>query len=210
MTAPVVLAHHAAARWWRCWRLAAIIWLGLVLTACATPHMLEEDTAAFQRSGRFSITVTELSGETEAVQGGFSWSDSGRHLRLDLSDPMGSTLARIMVDARGATLHRSDGTQERAAHPDALVEKVVGSAIPVADLRFWLQGQTAEADTDDKAGTANQTRQDGDGHLVSFVQRGWKVELSRYDEKGPTLLRMARSDAGRRIQVRLAISSRAS
>lgn len=187
------------------WR-GLVVWLWVsLLAACAAPQALQGDADAFNRSGRFSVTVTELSGNTEAVQGGFSWSDSGARLRLDLTNPMGSTLARIDVSRHGATLQRSDGSRDRAPHPDALAEQVVGSPIPVTGLRDWLQGRLAPT----TAGTpeAQEVTHDPDNQLTAFVQQGWQVQLSRYDSQGPTLLRLSRSDAGRRIQVRLAISS---
>lgn len=186
---------------WRAW--LSLLLLSL-LAACATPRLSQDRADAFNRSGRFSITVTELSGHIEAVQGGFSWSDTGSFLRLDLTNPMGSTLARVSVNRQGAILQRSDGSQEVASHPDALVEQVVGSPIPVAGLRAWLQGRLAPAEvglTD-----AHTVSHDGNHRLATFTQQGWQVQLSRYDILGPTLLRLSRTDAGHRIQVRLAIS----
>lgn len=186
------------------WYVGLSLLLLSLLAACAAPRLSQNGADAFNRNGRFSITVTELSGDIEAVQGGFSWSDTGNHLRLDLTNPMGSTLARVNVTQQGATLHHSDGSQEEASHPDALVEQVVGSPIPVAGLRSWLQGRLAPKE----AGVAHPhaIRHDDNHRLTTFTQQGWQVQLSRYDNLGPTLLRLSRADAGQRIQVRLAIS----
>lgn len=181
--------------WW------CAVCLGLLLAACATPQKIAGGaTGAFDRAGRFSLNVIDNTGQPQAVQGGFAWSDDGRELQLDLANPLGSTLARVQVTPGYATLTRADGTQKQARDPDALVELVLGSPMPVAGLRDWLRGQTGRQ-------PVQEPRKNNAGQLVHFVQNGWQVELSRYDALGPRLLQLNHNDAGRRISVRLVIDS---
>lgn len=112
-----------------------------VLAGCAGPARIGGDGAAFERTGRFAVNVTDAGTAPEAVQGGFAWRDTGRVLRIDLVNPVGSTLARIMVEPSGAVLEHADGSIETAADADALLAKVMGTALPVANLRDWLQGR---------------------------------------------------------------------
>src|SRR5690606_40590682 len=70
--------------------------LALALAGCAGPARIVGDGTAFERTGRFAVNVTEAGGAQEAVQGGFAWRDTGRLLRLDLVNPLGTTLARIV------------------------------------------------------------------------------------------------------------------
>src|SRR5690606_29403307 len=100
---------------------------------------------AFDRSGRFALLVEFRDGKQDAVQGGFAWRDAGETQQLDLANPLGSTLARVDVRPGQAVLTRSDGTTDVAENPDALVEQVLGSPIPVVGLRDWLQGKLASA-----------------------------------------------------------------
>jgi outer membrane lipoprotein LolB len=173
-----------------------------VLAGCATPARI--DTAApdsvFQRTGRFAVSVQYDSGRQEAVQGGFAWLDTGRLLTLDLANPLGTTLARVQVGPGSATLTRSNGEQESAPSADALVEKVLGSPIPVAGLRYWLRGQTGQA-------SASDVFRSPQGQPQRFVQDGWRVELLRYDGSGPQLLRLNRNEANRSISVRLVVDA---
>lgn len=183
--------------------LAAGVVLALgVLAGCATPARI--DTAApdsvFQRTGRFAVSVQYDSGRQEAVQGGFAWLDTGRLLTLDLANPLGTTLARVQVGPGSATLTRSNGEQESAPSADALVEKVLGSPIPVAGLRYWLRGQTGQASVSDVSRSPQ-------GQPQRFVQDGWRVELLRYDGSGPQLLRLNRNEANRSISVRLVVDA---
>ena len=184
-----------------------VIWfffgvLSVVLFGCATPEppVRQATGAAFERNGRFAVAVEYFGGKRDAVQGGFSWLDQGRRLVLDLRNPMGSTLARVQVDASGALLVRSNGEREHAPHPDALVEQVLGSPVPVAGLRDWLQGRTGGA-----PGDATGLQRDSERRLSSFNQDGWRVQLSRYDSLGPRLLQLNRNEASRSISVRLVV-----
>ncbi|MGE8634854.1 MAG: lipoprotein insertase outer membrane protein LolB, partial [Achromobacter piechaudii] len=123
------------------WALLAL--LAATLAACTTtPKPIEGASAdAFSRIGRFAITVNEEGGKQNAVQGGFSWSDDGRRYVLDLTNPLGSTEARVEGRPGAASLTKADGTRLEANNPDALAEEALGSSMPVSGLRDWLRGK---------------------------------------------------------------------
>ena len=173
-----------------------------VLAGCATPDRIAGDGSAFERTGRFAVNVSEPGRAPEAVQGAFAWRDTGSVLRLDLANPLGTTLARIEVRPDRAVLEHADGSTETAAHADALVEQVLGAALPVANLRHWLQGRTG-------SGPVTALQQDARGRPESFTQEGWELRLTRYDALGPGLLRLERRDGARQISVRLALDTQA-
>ncbi len=183
----------------RC-RLYLLAGLVCLLTACATPPRIGDSGSAraFERTGRFAVSVMHDNGKQEAVQGGFAWRDDGQTLRLDLSNPLGSILARVQVNPGYAVLTRADGSEEQASDPDGLVEQVLGSAIPVVGLRDWLQGKVGRA-------PVQKLTRNPAGRIASFEQNGWRAVLSRYDAQGPRLLRINRNDSNRRISVRLVI-----
>ena len=147
---------------WRSATGAALV--ALLLAGCATPQKISRTegmgdpalvAAPFERTGRFALNVGYANGQRDAVQGGFVWTDDGRRLTLDLTNPLGNTLARIEVVPGQASLTHSNGDVETAAHPEGLVEQVLGSPMPVSGLRYWLQGRVApsrvgvvEADAD--------------------------------------------------------------
>lgn len=186
---------------WRAWLACAVC---VLLTACASvpkPAAGPGDAQAFTRNGRFAITIIEVTGEQRAVQGGFAWRDDGHRYTLDLTNPLGSTEARVEGGPGFATLTRSDGTQLQAAGPDSLAEEALGGPVPVAGLRDWLRGRVSS-----QADSASITR-DELGRPAVFQQGGWRARLSRYDAQGPGLLVLERREPGRRIVVRLAIDS---
>ena len=184
--------------WW------CVMVLALLLSACASPGRIAGTESvqanALDRTGRFALNVQHLGGKRDAVQGGFAWHDDGRQLTLDLANPLGSILARVQVLPGQAVMTRSNGQQERAATPDALVEQVLGSPMPVAGLRDWLQGSAGR-------GQASNLQTNDAGQTSSFTQDGWRVQLSRYDAHGPRLLQLNRNDSQRDISLRLIIDS---
>lgn len=173
-----------------------------LLAACASVPQAPSSPAdgAFSRNGRFAITVTEVSGQQQAVQGGFAWRDDGHRYQLDLTNPLGSTEARVEGQPGHATLTRANGTQLQADNPDALADEALGGPVPVSSLRDWLRGRLAGD------AQASGVQRDDQGRPVAFEQDGWQARLSRYDAQGPGLLVLQRTEPGRRIMVRLAIS----
>jgi len=137
--------------------------------------------------------------QRDAVQGGFAWLDSGKRLRLDLANPVGSTLARIDVTPARAVVTRSDGSTEQAADADGLVEMALGSPLPVSGLRDWLRGRTGQG------GQVSNLEKNSQGQITGFTQDGWRVRLSRYDDQGPGLVQLNRDDSSRSISARLVI-----
>lgn len=185
------------------WRLLAGFFLVVLLGACASPARIQESASrtVLERTGRFAASVSYSDGRQEAVQGGFAWNDTGRRLLLDLANPMGSVLARVTVQPGRAELERADGSTETAPGPDALIEQVLGSPIPVSGLRYWLRGELAAG------AQADGIERDSQGRLAAFTQGGWNVQLPRYDSAGPLLLRLSRHETGRSISVRLVVDA---
>ena len=171
-----------------------------LVAGCVSPPRIQgaAQGPSFDRTGRFALAVEHRGGEQDAVQGGFAWRDTAGGQRLDLANPLGNTLARIDLQPGKAVLTRTNGTVEAAPDPDALVEQVLGSPIPVAGLRYWLQGQLAP-------GPAEHVEKDGNDRLLRFAQQDWRVELSRYDDQGPRLLRLRRTEPARDISLRLVV-----
>lgn len=185
---------------WMRWALLAM--LAFVLAACTTtPKPIEGASPdAFSRIGRFAITVHEENGKQSAVQGGFSWSDDGRRYVLDLTNPLGSTEARVEGQPGAASLTKADGTRLVADNPDALAEDALGSSMPVSGMRDWLRGKLPGQPE------ATDVSNDDLGRPVAFEQGGWRARLSRYDTLGPQMLVLERQEPGRRIMVRLVVN----
>lgn len=182
-------------------RAGAVMSLAVVAACTGLPQSQGVSGAdAFSRNGRFAITATEFDGKQQAVQGGFTWQDNGREYVLDLTNPLGSTEARVEGRPGSAVLTRANGSRLEAPSPDALAEDAIGSPVPVSGLRDWLRGRLSAQPE------AQSVQRDDAGHLSSFEQGGWSARLSRYDTLGPMLLVLERQETGRRIVVRLVVN----
>lgn len=185
-----------------------VVMTALLLGACTTPPpVVPVDEAAIQagalaRSGRFALRVEEISGKQNAVQGGFAWRDDGRALVLDLTSPVGATMARVDVSPNGAAvLTEANGTTTAAATADELVARVLGSPIPVGGLRDWLRGYIPDNPP------ATIVERDDQGRPQAYDQSGWRVRVNAYDAIGPVRLDMQRNEPGHGvINVRLVIT----
>jgi outer membrane lipoprotein LolB len=95
-------------------------------------------------AGRISA-LYQTGGRDEGVHGNFIWSQTPGHTVVTLLSPLGQTLAIIDVTADRATLTQSGQAPQQASDADALAERVLGWPLPVAGLRFWLQGVGRDA-----------------------------------------------------------------
>lgn len=171
--------------------------LAALMAGCAAPPpAIVPDEAALEsgalsRNGRFALRVEEFNGKQHAVQGGFAWYDADRHLMLDLNSPVGAAIARVEVEPDGrAVLTEANGRQTTADSPDQLVRQVLGSAIPVRELRAWLRGRLPAEPA------AQVTESDGQGRPTAYQQAGWRVRVEAYDAIGPIRLQAQRREPG--------------
>lgn len=187
------------------WRFLLWIALSIIVAGCATQPPVSTRIAGpdLSRAGRFALKAEQFGKDPEAIQGGFTWNDNGMRLSLDLTNPFGSVLARVVVDRNGATLTRSNGEVLQAATPDALVELVLGQSVPVQGLRDWLRLSMNEQ----SLAAMSQISRDSEGRVQSFEHHGWRVQRSRFDALGPLLLVMNRQDQSKTISIRLVIDN---
>ena len=181
--------------------LASLVVLLSMLGGCATPlpPAAAVPPGSLVRDGRFALKSESFGRDPQAVQGGYAWRDTGPSLTLDLTNPLGSVLARVQVEPRVAVLTRSNGEVTRAPGPDALLETVLGQPMPVQGLRQWLRTMREPL-----PGMQDVAR-DEQGRIAQFEQDGWVVRLSRFDAAGPRLLEMRRQDADRVVSLRLVV-----
>jgi outer membrane lipoprotein LolB len=174
----------------------------LGLAGCATQtHVPTEGPSLDEltRHGRFAVRAEEPGQAPEAVQGGFVWRDIAGRLTLDLTNPFGNTLARVVVQSGLATLTQTNGAVLRASGPDELVQQALGQSVPVRDLRVWFRLPLRVLPA------MGEVKKDDQGRIVAFEQSGWAVELSRFDAFGPRLLVLSRNEGSKKVLIRLVV-----
>jgi len=153
--------------------LAGIVVGAQLLCACSTTP---SPTVERQYVGRFSV-VTTLAGKRDNGSGRFKLAVEGDTIVLDLDTPLGSTLARVEVNPRGARLTSSSdsGPREvRGADAEALTNDVLGWPLPVAGFRDWIEGRPVPTKP-----STDRTTSAGKG----FEQDGWTISvLERFED----------------------------
>lgn len=180
----------------------------LVLGGCAA---LAPDTPAPERargiapsewSGRFSALYTQpgTPGETQNASGRFRITQRDGKTLLELSTPIGQTIAQAQVDSQGARLTDNQGRHYQAASVESLTEQLFGWRVPVLRLPAWLQGQF---------GPAGQA---GAGQSWTGHEAGWELRLENWlDDRSVRTLQLSWPASGiaadRRLRLRLIVDA---
>ncbi|HUL65675.1 MAG TPA: outer membrane lipoprotein LolB [Burkholderiaceae bacterium] len=154
--------------------LAGIVVGVQFLCACSTTPA---PTVERQYVGRFSV-VASLAGKRENGSGRFKLAVESNSIVLDLETPLGSTLARVEVDSRGARLTAPSDSGPREVHgadAEALTNEALGWPLPVAGFRDWIEGRPVPT----KPSTDRTT-----GAGKAFEQDGWTISVLERFEQG--------------------------
>jgi outer membrane lipoprotein LolB len=152
-------APTSRASFMRLWVLGCAMFLG----ACATPPPSTQPHEAAW-SGRLSVRVD--SDPAQSFSAGFELRGSPQTGELQLTSPLGNTLATVQWSPQGAALRQGTHVTQRSSL-DQLSTELSGTQLPLAALFGWLQGQASE-----------------DTH-------GWQADLTRQPEGRITARRSA-------------------
>lgn len=127
--------------------------LALLLSGCAAPRSTPLAGVA-SWNGRMALNVQ--SDPPQSYSAGFDLRGSEQSGELLLTTPLGTTLATLQWSPGRAVLVQGNQTTERTSL-DALSAELGGTALPVAALFAWLEGQPIKVD-------------------------GWEADLGRHGE----------------------------
>ena len=127
--------------------------------------------------GRIAVVAGD-----EGFSGRFSWIQRDDALELRIRGPLGAgamaiagDAERLLVTARGATEPVTINDPERE------LPGILGWWVPVRSVPAWLLGIP-------DGGYAASPSFDAEGLLASFEQRGWQVQVMRYQLVDQTLI----------------------
>ncbi|TMH10370.1 MAG: outer membrane lipoprotein LolB [Betaproteobacteria bacterium] len=143
------------------------------LGACATAPMSIDSAAVDTLAGRMTVRVDATpASEARNVTAAFELQGNAKQGRLDLSTPLGTTLARARWAPDRVALVTSQG-ETRFDNLDALTREVLGESLPVAALFDWLRGRPWPGAASTRTAPPAEP---------GFQQLGWVVSLARFDE----------------------------
>lgn len=155
----------------------ALALAGAAVVVACTPALIEQGAPASAIAARASF---ELTGRLSARHGGdavaanFHWTHERERDELDLSSPLGQTIARLSGDASGVRLQTSDGRIQTASDWSSLTTRALGWPLPVEGLSFWIQGSP-------RNGAPAAVEAGKDGMPVVIRQDGWSIVYQAFE-----------------------------
>ncbi|MGH8713772.1 MAG: lipoprotein insertase outer membrane protein LolB [Casimicrobiaceae bacterium] len=139
------------------------------LIAPRAPVAVITPRASFKLSGRLSARHG-----ADALAANFHWTHEGGRDELDLSSPLGQTIARLSGDATGVRLQTSNGRIETASDWSTLTTRALGWPLPVEGLAFWIQAVP-------RAGAPSTIEAGSDGMPAVLRQDGWVIVYQAFE-----------------------------
>ncbi len=148
--------------------------LAVMLSGCATrPSVVDPLMSGERFSGRMSVQIEAIDGEpARSTSGAFELMGNAQRGRLDLSTPIGSTVARARWDPAGVFLETPKGSSQHPSLRD-MTRTMLGEELPVTAMFDWLRGRPWPG-ADSVAAAAAEP--------AGFNQLGWAVDLSKFDQ----------------------------
>lgn len=149
--------------------LSTLLLAAGLVAGCATAPPADPSAASI--SGRLAVQVpqpVDSNAEPRSMSAAFELRGDARLGELNLSGPLGNTLAQARWHDGEAELLTNDGTRKFASL-DEMSQQMLGEPLPLAALIDWLRGRPWPA----APSYAND---------AGFQQLGWQIDLRRYAE----------------------------
>jgi outer membrane lipoprotein LolB len=129
-----------------------------------------EQLDALERLQRYGLNGrVAVAANGEGFSASLRYAQQGRGAQLSLDGPLGIGGVRVEFDDREFEIETSRGERLEGPEARALLERRLGFALPLAELRWWLLGIPAP-------GEVTVDRQDS-GEIRGFMQNGWRVSI---------------------------------
>ncbi|HEY8099741.1 MAG TPA: lipoprotein insertase outer membrane protein LolB [Burkholderiaceae bacterium] len=162
------------------WYFALILMLAGCASITSSPEKTQHPASAYHDTididGRLSVQYQQ-NGSNEALHGNFSWSQTPKRTVIALSSPLGQTLAVIEVTPDMSILTQSGRPRRMAADPDTLTELALGWPLPIAGMRYWLQG--VAIDTNGQRFVASGQ---SEASAAVSTQDGWQIRYVSWQD----------------------------
>jgi outer membrane lipoprotein LolB len=174
----------------------------VVVAACAplrpAPESSVVDRAAlaapFSAEGRLSARRGN-----EGIAGQFAWQHESARDTIDLTTPLGQTIARLEGGSDGVRIETGNGRVDTAQDWDTLTARAFGVTLPVTGLSAWLRGLARD-------GSRYTTERDARDRAVLLRQDGWEVTYAYADDAASKASRLVLRYPGvEPIEVRIVV-----
>jgi len=156
----------------------------------------DDQVAKGSWDGRFAVKVTGLTeSQNQGGTGGFTLTQEALKDVLEIRNPMGGSIAKIIITPGEATLE-SDGKVVTAVDADTLVQNTLGLPLPARGLSNWLRGEV-------RPGSEASIDRNTKGQVSKISQDGWDLTYTWSNNNRLEKLMMTRSSNIGSIDIRL-------
>lgn len=152
----------------------ALLCAALLLGGCSSIAPQRAMTAVErQTSHRFDLEGRMSASDGDrGANGQIEWRHDAVRDEVTLYTPLGQIAARLESSLHGAELLTGDGKVFHADSADALLPELLGIALPVARLAYWVQAAPPNG--------AEIRDVDTDGRPTLVIDQGWRIEYLEY------------------------------
>lgn len=162
--------------------------LSLLLFACAAKPTTTLRNPDWERSGKIALQDAQQSASLL-----YHWQQQGDSYIIHLMNPLGKVELLLKGKNGLVSAQTADGTKHQANNAEDLLLELSGWAFPVRHAQYWLDGQ---ADPEGKDLEVNN-----DLNLVRFRSGNWLIELGKYKNQKPSLIKATHSNPALRVQL---------
>lgn len=183
-------------------RLLCVSLLAAHLVACGgmatrpdlPPRPQRESILGFALEGRAAFSQA---GRASSIR--ISWEHTPDADLIGFASPLGSQLAELQRDPRGARLITPDGERYEARSPDQLLARLTETPIPLDSLALWVLGRVGPHAIHLQRDTAGRLQQAEDG--------AWTIRITAYESEQPNALPILLEIEGQGMRVKLAVEA---
>jgi outer membrane lipoprotein LolB len=118
-----------------------------------------------------------LVAQGQGGNGSFVWQQRSERTELMVRGPLGAGGLQVITDGELLELADSSGQPLDGAAARAELERRLGVALPLAELRYWMLGVPAPQET------AGPVEKPEGAMTPGFIQRGWTVSYETVGEQ---------------------------
>jgi len=131
-----------------------------------------QQRAALEKLERYSLNGrVAVAANGQGFSASLRYQQMPRSSNLALDGPLGIGGLRVVLEGEDLQIATSRGEKLDGDAARAELERRLGFALPLAELRWWLLGIPAPGET-----AVNQDA--GTGEIHDFVQAGWRVSIN--------------------------------
>ena len=173
---------------WPWLRVAVLIILGAMITACATPSFPPPSVESFtawqaRKPSLDQLRTWQLTGrvviktEDDTFSGVIFWSQEPDAYQIDFKTPLGQSVLQLQGNSQHVVMTLPNQKQYQAENAESLMYNKLGWGLPIKALASWAAGLPV-------ADAEQEFLLDADGHIQKLRQSGWNIHYKRYTRAG--------------------------